>query len=170
MMRFIIIISASIIYLQGCHNKEKKLTDVQYLTDSLSQEIKFLRAKLNASEDSNTGIESQQANKSMSDSSLQINTLVGSFVEASLYDCFHLTFKDTSGAIRDFDSSDNIYGMDIFDHSSALRLKKGIAKKRFRIWYATLKGIDCRDADSYHPDSPKVYVDMPTIIKMEEIR
>ncbi|GAL87065.1 hypothetical protein MYP_4295 [Sporocytophaga myxococcoides] len=169
-MRFIIIISASIIYLQGCHNKEKKLSDFQYLTDSLSQENNFLKAKLNASEDSKTGIESLQANKSRSDSSLQVYTLVGSFVGASLYDCFHLSFKDTSGAIRDFDSPDNTYGMDIFDRSSSLRLKKEIPKKRFRIWCATLKGIDCRDADSYHPDSPKAYIDMPTIIKMQELR
>lgn len=169
-MRFIFIVSACIVCLQGCYNKEKNLTDFQNLTDSLSQENNFLKAKLNASEDCKNGIESQQGNESRSDSSLLVCTLVGSFVDASLYDCFHLSFKDTSGAIRDFDSPDNIYGMDIFDRSSSLRLKKGIPKKRFRIWYVTLKGIDCRDADSYHPDSPKVYIDMPTIIKMEELR
>lgn len=101
---------------------------------------------------------------------LEVDTLTGSFTEAFLADCFHLSFKDLNGKIWNFDNPDNIYGMDILDVSNELKLKKNIPSRTFKIWYANLKGIDCQSSESYHDQKNRQYIYMPTILKVEELK
>lgn len=127
--------------------------------DSLSSEITKLKAEINRLSEA----------PSLDSCLLRGDTLTGSFTEAFLADCFHLSFKDLNGKTWNFDNPDNIYGMDILDISGELKLKEGISSRTFKIWFARLKGIDCESSDSYHEQKNRKYVLMPTILKVEEV-
>jgi len=159
--KYMVAIIVGVLLLSSCSDRQVAEAVLKAKIDSLSLRNEELKEAL---------IQLKKEDTLVSEiSGIQIDTLTGKFTEASLADCFHLSFKDQSGKVWNFDNPDNIYGMDLLDVKDQLKLKKGISSKTFKIWYANLKGIDCASSDSYYKPDKRNYIDMPTILKVEEV-
>jgi len=154
-----------LLFIISCDRSDQKRYMEDYKNvqkiDSLKKE-NFLLRKSNLELMDSIRKENLKGNK------IKLYSIKGSFTNVWLGDCFQLTFKDENNKLWNFESVDNIYGVDLFDRKNSIKFRKGILQKKYILTYALLKGIDCQDADSYYEEN-KIYILMPTIIDLEEV-